>query len=95
MVLKPSSIDGNVHMQLSVELTLYPLQDEYLDIIRQVIAKLNAFENIEINTFPTATILVGEYDKVMSALNETIAWSYNTFGKCVFVAKFLPGYEAT
>ena len=82
-------------MQLSVELTLYPLQDEYLTIIRQVIARLNEFEDIEANTYPTATILIGDYDKVMAALNETIAWSYDTFGKGVFVAKFLPGYEAT
>lgn len=81
-------------MKLSVELTLYPLQDEYLDIIRQVITKLSSFEGVEANTFPTATILIGDYDKVMLALNETIAWSYTTFGKCVFVAKFLPDYEA-
>lgn len=81
-------------MKLSVELTLYPLQEDYLPIIKQTIAKLNSFEELEVSTFPTATILIGEYEKVMAALNETIAWSYNSFGKCVFVAKFLPGYEA-
>ncbi|WP_075187078.1 YkoF family thiamine/hydroxymethylpyrimidine-binding protein [Teredinibacter haidensis] len=81
-------------MKLSVELTLYPLQDEYLNIIKQTIDKLNTYSDIDISTFPTATILIGDYDKVMAVVNEVVAWSFNNFGKCVFVAKFLPGYEA-
>lgn len=81
-------------MKLSVELTLYPLQDNYLDIIRACIAKINSYENLSINTVPTATIVVGDYKDVMHMLNEVIAWSYEQYGKCVFVAKFLPGYEA-
>jgi len=81
-------------MKLSVELTLYPLQDDYLPIIKACIKKINSFDNIEVNTVPTATIVVGEYDDVMLMVKETIAWSYEQFGKCVFVAKFLPGYEA-
>ncbi|VUD51820.1 hypothetical protein TDB9533_01505 [Thalassocella blandensis] len=81
-------------MKLSVELTLYPLQDNYIDIIRACIEKIHSFEGLSINTFPTATIVVGDYDNVMKMLNDVIAWSYTEFGKCVFIAKFLPGYEA-
>jgi len=81
-------------MRLSVELTLYPLQDNYLDIIKRVIEKLNEYSGVDVNTFPTATILLGDYAVVMGVLNEVIAWSYEQYGKCVFVAKFLPGYEA-
>lgn len=81
-------------MQLSIELTLYPLQDDYLPIIQATIKKLNSYDNIEVNTFPTATILIGEYQATMNALSDCIAWSYTEYGKCVFVAKFLPGYEA-
>lgn len=81
-------------MKLSVEITLYPLQDDYLPIIKACIEKINSFEGLDINTVPTATIVVGEYQDVMSMLNDVIAWSFEQFGKCVFVAKFLPGYEA-
>ncbi len=81
-------------MQLSVELTLYPLQDHYLEFIKAVIEKLNTYDNVEVSTFPTATILIGEYGVVMAALTDVIAWSYEGYGKCVFVAKFLPDYEA-
>lgn len=81
-------------MQLSVELTLYPLQDNYLHIIKACIDKINSYKELNINTVPTATIVVGEYSQVMSMINDVIAWSYEEYGKCVFVAKFLPGYEA-
>lgn len=81
-------------MHLSAELTLYPLQDDYLPVIQATIEKLNTFESIRIQTFPTATILAGEFDHVMHAVKETIAWSYTQYGKCVFIAKFLPDYEA-
>lgn len=84
----------NHSIKLSVELTLYPLQDEYLDIIKATIDKLNSFSDISVNTFPTATILIGDFETVMQAVSETIKWSYEQFGKCVFVAKFLPGYCA-
>ncbi|WP_045856236.1 YkoF family thiamine/hydroxymethylpyrimidine-binding protein [Teredinibacter purpureus] len=81
-------------MKLSVELTLYPLQNDYLPIIVETIEKLNTYEGVDVNTVPTATILAGEYSAVMFAINDVIAWSFNRYGKCVFVAKFLPGYEA-
>jgi len=81
-------------MQLSVEITLYPLQDDYLPIIKACIAKINSFDGLDVNTVPTATIVVGEYGAVMAMLTDVIAWSYTTYGKCVFVTKFLPGYEA-
>lgn len=82
-------------MKLSAEITLYPLQDDYLPAIKGTIDKLNTYTDISVTTFPTATILVGEYSAVMSAINDVVAWSYTTFGKCIFITKFIPDYEAT
>lgn len=81
-------------MNLSVELTMYPLQDEYLLPIKTFINHLNTYEDLKVETVPTATILMGDYDVVMAALNDAMRWSHETLGKAVFVAKFLPGYEA-
>lgn len=81
-------------MLLTVELTLYPLQDHYLTIIKQVVEKLNALENVKVRTFPTATIIQGDFDLVMDAVKDTISWCYSEFGKSVFLAKYLPEYEA-
>ncbi len=81
-------------MLLSAELTLYPLKDDYLAAIKDTIAKLNTFEGIKVQTFPTATIVMGDYDKVMSLINDIVKWSYETHGRCVFLVKFLPEYNA-
>lgn len=81
-------------MQLSAEITLYPLQEEYLTAIKATIEKINTFSDLKIKTFPTATIVMGEYQKVMSAIQETVRWSYENYGKCVFIVKYLPDYEA-
>ena len=81
-------------MMLSVEITLYPLQDDYLPSIKAVIEKLNTFADIEVQTFPTATILMGDYDLVIDAIKETMRWSTEEFGKLIFVTKFLPNYSA-
>jgi len=81
-------------MILSVELTLYPLQDAYLPAIQTTIEHLNSFAGVKVETFPTATILMGDYDVVMDAIKDTVAWSYSEFGRCVFIAKFLPEYQA-
>lgn len=81
-------------MILSVELTFYPFQESYLEPIKKTIEHLNTFDDIKVQTFPTATILMGDYEHVMDVLKQSMAWSYNEFGRSVFVAKFLPGYEA-
>ncbi|MFL0811310.1 MAG: histidine kinase [Agarilytica sp.] len=81
-------------MNISIELTLYPFKEDPIPPITACIEKLNSFEGLQVETFPTATIIFGDYDVAMDALKTTIAWSYSTFGRCVFVAKFLPNYKA-
>lgn len=82
-------------MKLSIELSYYPFQPDPVPAIKAAIAHINSFPEIAVTTFPTATIIIGEFDQVMNVLKDTIAWSYQQFGRCIFVAKFLPAYEAT
>jgi len=79
---------------LSAELTFYPFQETYIPPIKTTIEHLNSFAGIKVQTFPTATVLMGDYDLVMDAIKDTIAWSYREFGRCVFIAKFIPDYNA-
>jgi uncharacterized protein YqgV (UPF0045/DUF77 family) len=81
-------------MMLSAEITLYPLQDDYLPIIKAFIEKLAATASVKRETFPTCTVLTGEYDEVIALIATMMKWSHETLGKSVFVVKFLPGYEA-
>jgi len=72
---------------------MYPLQHEFVVPIKSVINKLNSYKDLQVNTFITATTLVGDYDIVMNAIKETLAWSYEEHGTAVFVTKLIPGYE--
>ena len=80
-------------MKVTVEISMYPLCEDHLTPIDAVIEKLNGFDGLRVTTYPTATTLIGEYAAVMSALQETIAWSHEAFGASVFVAKIIPGYD--
>ena len=72
---------------------MYPLHDNFIPPIDAIIEKLNAYSDLQVQTFATATVLQGEYGAVMRALNESIAWSYENHGKAVFAIKLIPGYE--
>lgn len=79
-------------MHLKAELTFYPLSDNPIAKVKQVLAFLKQFDKLAMQTFPTATVLDGDLDYVMDCLKQTMVWSENEFGQCVFVAKFLPNY---
>lgn len=81
-------------MNMTVEISMYPVRDDYLPPIDDFIARLNSYPDLEVETTPTATRVLGEYGHVMRVLTETMAQSYETYGTSVFVTKFLPGYEA-
>lgn len=81
-------------MNMTLEISMYPIRDDYLPPIKDFIERLNTFEGLEIETTPTATRVIGEYGQVMEMLRETMAASHEAYGTSVFVTKFIPGYEA-
>ena len=76
-------------MKISVELSLYPLNSEFLPIIQDIVQKLNHNDKVVSLTNRMSTQLFGEFDDVMQVLNRCIRYSFETYGKQVFVAKFL------
>ena len=72
---------------------MYPFQENFRDPIKEFIAELNRRSDLRIVTGPTATVIIGEYPRVMESLTEMMRWSYENQGKAVFVTKFLPGYQ--
>ena len=80
-------------MKLTVELSMYPFNEDYKTLIKDFIRELNTYEGLQTSTTPTSTLVHGEYDMVMDSLKALIAWSYETHGRQVFVAKFIPGHE--
>jgi len=78
-------------MQISVDLSLYPLQDEYIPVIIDFIHRVQAHEGIEVVRNQMSTQLFGECARVMAVLAEEMRHSFETHGKAVLVAKFVNG----
>lgn len=79
-------------MHLSVEISMYPLQDGYKDKIKDFLAELNQkSEQIEIRTSNMSTRVFGEFDAVNALLNACMKESMQRYGKIVFVCKYLQG----
>ncbi len=80
-------------MILTVEISMYPLQANYIALITDFVAKLNTYPELRIVTTPTATMVVGEYERVMQTLTDMLRWSYQSHGKAVFITKFIADYN--
>ena len=76
-------------MELSVEISKYPLADDYIPAIKDFIGRLNATDGISVVGNTMSTQVFGEYDLVMSVLTREMKRSYEEFGKAIFVCKFI------
>lgn len=77
-------------MYLSVQLSWYPLKEEYKQPIKDLIARLKQ-TGLEVYPGRMSTEIFGDYDEVMRVLSDTMKWSFETYGKSVFVAKIMEG----
>ncbi|MBE0365100.1 hypothetical protein PULV_a3414 [Pseudoalteromonas ulvae UL12] len=78
-------------MQLSVEISKYPLHQDYIPFIKGFIDRLNEHTELKVLTNTMSTQVFGEYDLVMNVLSQEIKRSYQEFGKAIFVCKFISG----
>jgi len=76
-------------MELSVEISKYPLADDYIPAIKDFIGRLSAIEGLSVVGNTMSTQVFGDYDLVMGSLTEEIRRSYEQFGKAIFVCKFI------
>ncbi|MEL6215108.1 MAG: YkoF family thiamine/hydroxymethylpyrimidine-binding protein [Pseudomonadota bacterium] len=75
-------------MQARIDVSLYPLKDNYIPPIDDVIARFKAHQDIEVLTNRMSTQLTGDYDRLMQILSEEMKSSLMA-GKSVFVLKVL------
>ncbi len=76
-------------MQVSVDISLYPLDKDYIPPIKDVIERLHAYAGIEAWTNAMSTQLVGDYDIVMDALKAEIGTTFDALPKAVFAIRIL------
>jgi uncharacterized protein YqgV (UPF0045/DUF77 family) len=74
-------------MKIAVDISLYPLDTDFIPPIKDVIDRLNAHDDLEIWTNAMSTQVVGEFDAVMDALKTEIGTTFDQIPKGVFVMK--------
>lgn len=77
-------------MNISVDISLYPLDQDYKPKINAFLEQLNRQSNdLDIRTSNMSTRVFGQYQQVTDALNSAMKFSMENHGKLVFVCKYL------
>jgi uncharacterized protein YqgV (UPF0045/DUF77 family) len=80
-------------MDIGVEISLYPLQSDFVANIRAFVARLNQDPRLKVVTNSLSTQVFGAYEEVMEALRRELRTTFQSLeqgsDKAVFVMKVL------
>ncbi len=82
-------------MDIAVELSLYPLNADYIPPIEDFIKRLNADGRLKVVTNSLSTQVFGPYEVVFAALTRELEVTFANNDKSVFVMKVLGPLTAT
>ena len=78
-------------MRIAVEISLYPLDADYIPPIKDFIARLNTYPELTVVTNAMSTQVTGEHKTVFTILGDETAKTFAEAGRRVFVMKVLGG----
>lgn len=78
-------------MHTAIEISLYPLDADYIPSIKGFIDRLNTYSEIMVTTNAMSTQIAGEHHRVFEILAKETALSFGEKGRKVFVMKVLGG----
>jgi uncharacterized protein YqgV (UPF0045/DUF77 family) len=76
-------------MKVAVDISLYPLDADYIPPIKDVIERFYSYDDIEVWTNAMSTQLFGEFDAVMGALHKELGTTFEKLPKAVFALRIL------
>lgn len=76
-------------MDIGVEISLYPLDADFIPPIQDFIDRLNADRRLKVVTNSMSTQVFGKYEDVLGALTREMRPTLAREGKAVFVMKVL------
>jgi uncharacterized protein YqgV (UPF0045/DUF77 family) len=79
-------------MDIAVEISLYPLDQDYIPKIQGFIDRLNRHRGLKITTNHLSTQVFGDHARIFEALRQEMGTSFADGGKSVFVVKFVGPY---
>ncbi len=78
-------------MIITVEISCYPLTEDYLRVVDHFIRRMKTYENVKLKTSHSSTLVIGESTLVFAALQAEIEQTFSKDGKASFVMKVLGG----
>lgn len=78
-------------MIITVEISCYPLTENYLNVVDSFIRALNTYDTIKVKTHHSSTLVIGPSEDVFPILQRETERSFSDFGKASFVMKVLGG----
>ena len=76
-------------MQVAVDISLYPLDADFIPPIKDVIDRLEGHVGVEVERNRMSTQLRGDYDVVVPVLMDEIRTTFENVPKAVFAIKIL------
>lgn len=76
-------------MEIGVEVSLYPLDAQFIPPIQDFIDRVNTHAGLKVVTNSMSTQIFGPYDTVMAALHRELRPTFERNAKAVFVMKVL------
>lgn len=80
-------------MDIGVEISLYPLDADFIPPIQDFIDRLNGHGDLRIVTNGLSTQVFGPYEKVWAALQAEVRPSFERGNKAVFVMQVIGPYS--
>ena len=80
-------------MNIAVEISLYPLDADYIPPIQDFIDRLSAHRDLTVVTNHLSTQVFGAHDRIFEVLRQEMGASFAAGGKAIFVTKFVGPYE--
>lgn len=77
-------------MKASIEISLYPLKNNYKEVILKFIKKLNKNKKLKVETNGMSTQIFGDYSEIMKVLTTEILEIFKK-NKAIFILKIGPG----
>jgi len=78
-------------MQVSVDISLYPLRDQFIPPISDFIDRLGSYDELEVVRNAMSTQVYGPYQRVLEIVNAEMQRTHQQTPKASFILKILNG----
>jgi len=80
-------------MQVSIDISLYPLHEDYRQLVKDFIQRLEQHDNFIIAKNSMSTTILGDYQEIMPILEKEMFTSLQELPESVFVIKLSGGCQ--